>query len=326
MAIILPNTRNALGVPNRYSDLDAAGLRWTPPPVYRYDAYDVQGDEATLYAEDIDLDDYQYNVDSYNAVVVPTGYKGVTGSAGSMSFFRLVIDAYDRLCIDDGETPIYPADGGSIEGVTQVAYRSYFIMQGSLCVYTNPGYTVIDSSGTWSAVSFASLGYPANYTIGIRNGALVAYNPSSGVTVLNGNPGWSISGGVYSTYSAAALIGERYSSLLIDSSSNLYQAAVRYFSDINYDIVLTNLNSSGWQSVSGYMYDRYSSEFYSQNVEKRMYGIKNGTLQSIRHTDLPSPLAAVSLPASLQITEFSDWWKVVFVAPDEAVAIRRIAL
>lgn len=325
MAIILPNTRNAFGVPARYSDLAAAGLRYTPPPVYRYDAYDVQGDIATLYAEDIDLADYQYNVDSWDAEVVPAGYKGTTGFR--RVFYRLLIDADDRLCIDDGESPIYPADSGSITGVTQVANPYFFIRSGSLCVYTNPGYTVLDSGGTWSAISFGIYSYTANYIIGIRDGVLVAYNASSGVTVLNGNPGWSISGGVYSSYPAGgAGDGSRYSSLLIDSSSNLYQAAVRYYSETNYDIVLTNLNSSGWQSVSGYMYDVYSSEFYSQNVEKRMYGIKNGTLQSIRHTDLPSPLAYVSLPASLQITEFTDWYKVVFIAPDEAVAIRRIAL
>ena len=40
MAIILPNTRNALGVPNRYSDLASAGLRWTPTqPETGYSAY-----------------------------------------------------------------------------------------------------------------------------------------------------------------------------------------------------------------------------------------------------------------------------------------------
>jgi hypothetical protein len=30
MAIILPNTRNALGVPNRYSDLADANISFTP--------------------------------------------------------------------------------------------------------------------------------------------------------------------------------------------------------------------------------------------------------------------------------------------------------
>ena len=39
MAIITQHAQ-CVGVPNRYNDLAAAGL--VHPPVYRYDAYDVQ--------------------------------------------------------------------------------------------------------------------------------------------------------------------------------------------------------------------------------------------------------------------------------------------
>ena len=116
MAIILPNTRNALGVPNRYSDLAAAGLRWTPPPVYRYDAYDVQGDTATLYEEDIDLADYQYNEDGYDAAVLPAGYTAVCGGEG-----RFLIGTDSRLYYRDTGGIGLPTNSPS--GVTKVAYN-----------------------------------------------------------------------------------------------------------------------------------------------------------------------------------------------------------
>ena len=112
MAIILPNMRNALGVPNRYSDLASAGLRLTPPEtLYTYDAYDIAGDTVTLYQEDIDLADYQYNEDGLELQVLPAGYKAISGN-GASGFpvgqnNHLAIDGDDHLLMYDYQLSTY---------------------------------------------------------------------------------------------------------------------------------------------------------------------------------------------------------------------------
>ena len=329
MAIILPNTRNALGVPNRYSDLAAAGLRYTPPPVYRYDAYDVQGDEATLYEEDIDLADYQYNTDSYDAVVLPAGYSAITGGDG-------------KFLIGAADTKLYYRDTGGIglptnspSGLTAIAYNgdSYgclSINAGALYAYVISNGSVIthliDNTREWTAISCCP-DYPKN-AIGVADGKLMgilsSYSDFS-LYALSSATGWKIAGGVKGEDSLVVTAGTRISSLVIDSPGYLHQVSAT----VDGIPALSDALDLGtnWLSISGYMKeisvpDGYQGNFPLVTSATRMYGIQAGLLFSLRH-DLSGILGA---PSKMQITEFSDWWKVVFVAPDEAVAIRRIAL
>ena len=344
MAIILPNTRNAIGVPNRYSDLAAAGLRYTPPPVYRYDAYDVQGDTATLYEEDIDLADYRYNADSYDAAVLPQGYSAITGGDG-------------KFLIGAADTKLYYHDAGGIglptgspSGLTAIAYNGdgygcLSINAGALYAYAVSNGSVIthliDNTREWTAISCCP-DYPKN-AIGVADGKLMGIRSDYGdffLYALSSATGWKIAGGVRGE-DFVSFSGSRISSAVINASGYLHQVwAEADYSPINgdpangYSVVgvpflgsaLTTLGD-GWVSVSGYMKEvaepgPYGDTFPYVTSASRMYGIQAGLLFSLRHA-LSVTLGA---PSKTQITEFSDWWKVVFLAPDEAVAIRRIEL
>lgn len=329
MAIIRPNTRNAFGVPARYSDLASAGLRWTPPPVYRYDAYDVQGDTATLYEEDIDLADYQYNADSYDAAVLPDGYSAITGGDGSFLVGAVDSKLYYR---DSGGIGL---PTGSPSGVTRVAYqnddqRCLAIINGVLCsCYMSEGnlsVVTIDDTREWTEVSFvtAPSGAAEQFSIGIADGKLVSVYTLGDppVLVLSHAQNWKISGGVmsYMPGSYSSFMG--ISSLVIDGSGYLHHVFI-----YDHDQIVTLGNTldmgDGWMELSGYMSRLNFNSSYGvyDTLVKRMYGIQDGrlySLSSVQNILLP--------PYKTQITEFSDWWKVVFVAPDEAVAIRRIAL
>ena len=329
MAIILPNTRNALGVPNRYSDLAAAGLRYTPPPVYRYDAYDVQGDTATLYASDIDLADYQYNTDSYDAAVLPQGYSAITGGDG-------------KFLIGAADTKLYYHDAGGIglptgspSGLTAIAYNGdgygcLSINAGALYAYAVSNGSVIthliDNTREWTAISCCP-DYPKN-AIGVADGKLMgilsSYSDFS-LYALSSATGWKIAGGVKGADSLTVTAGTRISSLVIDSPGYLHQVSATA-SGIPALSDALDLGTN-WLSISGYMKeisvpDGYQGNFPLITSATRMYGIQSGFLFSLCHA-LSETFGA---PSKTQITEFSDWWKVVFVAPDEAVAIRRIAL
>lgn len=347
MAIILPNTRNALGVPNRYNDLASAGLRWTPPPVYRYDTYDVQGDTATLYEEDIDLADYQYNTDSYNAAVIPAGYAAVCGSHA-----RWLIGTDTKLYYKNDVGTIYLPDG-SPSAVTRVAAAAagsgmacLAIVNGSLCVFTMSleGFLnqyLIDNTRVWTEISFVDFYNDSRcFALGIADGKLAAVSPVLGethVSILSYTTGWQIAGGVKGEDFYINKSGSRLSSLVIDSAGYLHQvSAIAYYTQTGEN---TYSNSGqpavggaldlgdNWQAISGYMKeqsvpDGYQGAWPLITSATRMYGIQGGFLFSLQH-DLSETLGA---PSKTQITEFTDWWKVVFVAPDEAVAIRRIAL
>jgi hypothetical protein len=332
MAIILPNTRNALGVPSRYSDLASAGLRYTPPPVYRYDAYDVQGDEATLYEEDIDLADYQYNADSYDAAVVPAGYAALCGGDA-----RWLIGTDTKLYYKNDVGTIYLPDG-SPSGVTRVAYAGnnacLAIVNGSLYLFTMSveeffSQYLIDNTRVWTEISFVDFYNDSRcFAIGIADGKLAAVSPFLNdvyVSILSHTIGWKTSGGVKGEDFLVVTDGTRISSLVIDSPGYLHQVSATA-SGIPALSGALDLGTN-WLSVSGYMKeisvpDGYQGNFPLVTSATRMYGIQAGLLFSLRHA-LSETLGA---PSKTQVTEFSDWWKVVFVAPDEAVAIRRIEL
>ena len=340
MAIILPNTRNAIGVPNRYNDLAAAGLRYTPPPVYRYDAYDVQGDTATLYEEDIDLADYQYNTDSFDAEVLPQGYSAITGGSG-------------KFLIGEADTKLYYRDSGGIglptnspSGLTAIAYNgdSYgclAINAGALYAYAvYDGLVIthlIDNTREWTAISCCP-DYADNRTfaIGVADGKLMGVRShyyDFYLYLLSSATGWKIAGGVKGEdFRYTNTPKDRISSAAINASGYLHQVwAEVYYGDsvvggpvLGY--ALPTLGD-GWVSVSGYMKEvtepgPYGDPFPYVKSASRMYGIQNGFLFSLRH----GTTLDIDAPYKTQITEFSDWWRVTFVAPDEAVAIRKIAL
>lgn len=335
MAIIRPNTRNAFGVPARYSDLASAGLRWTPPPVYRYDAYDVQGDTATLYEEDIDLADYQYNTDSYDAAVLPAGYAAVCGGHA-----RWLIGTDTKLYYKNDVGTIYLPDG-SPSGVTRVAYvgnnACLAIVGGALhiCAMSAEEYIsqlVIDNTRVWTEISFVDFYNDSRcFAIGIADGKLAAVSPvldEISVSILSHTTGWQIAGGV----KGEELVyhgGKRLTSMVIDQYSYLHlvYADTQYGPDSTIPRYYGVLDlGDGWQSVSGYMQtvsvpDPYGPVYVVASAS-RMYGIQNGELNSLAHV----LTAEFSYPYKTKITEYTDWWRVTFVAPDEAVAIRRIAL
>lgn len=356
MAIILPNTRNTMGVPNRYSDLAAAGLRWTPPPVYRYDAYDVQGDEATLYEEDIDLADYQYNVDSADAAALPVGYTGV---AGGNHDWRWLIGEDTKLYLKQGTAAYCPDD--SVTGVTRVAevfFKTYpqsrlealVIRNGQLghvamyrahleteWVFT---YSLVDATRTWTEVSFAR-GHGQRigcYAIGVADGLLMAVKmplnivedlPPTVVSVLDAYVGWKSAGGVSYVGSVEGGYANGYFSAAIHPNGSLYKIyGISGENGVGFVLNLELADYGTWQSVSGYSYSDRSTFGYPTEYAyhtKRMYGIKNGTLQSIQ-VEGPRSILPAGRTIITPITECTDWHKVVFIAPDEAVAIRRIAL
>lgn len=313
MAIILPNTRNAIGVPNRYSDLAAAGLRYTPPPVYRYDAYDVQGDEATLYEEGIDLADYQYNEDGYDAAVLPAGYIATTGGDG-----RILVGSDTKLYQRDigGIGPV----SGSPSGFSYVAkcvkdsgpaHPFLAIQDGKpFFCYFAPGLQMrqLDDSAGWDKLSFATECYSDVSFLAAKAGALLVayYNFETEAFVANtlsAAQGWKISGGfgVKQVTTPYGLDYENIGSFVISPSGQLYLAGQ--------NLTLQDV-ADGWMSVSGYVKSgAYSALEYA-------YGIRAGELWALGVPGIPHT----------RIGTFSDWWRVTFVAPDEAVAIRRIAL
>ena len=297
MAIILPNTRNALGVPNRYSDLASAGLRYTPPPVYRYDAYDVQGDEATLYASDIDLADYQYNEDGLDLQILPDGYKAISGKAAGTTFtdysnpISIAIDGLGMLRMEDPATGFFEViDSGTtwakVSGICSSASATTFAYamkeDGTLwAVSINSGNPVIQQVGTatgWTAIS----GYANSSTyiraFGVCDGSLYHLNGTT-ATRIGISSSWTYvtgfsmnHGGFYNRVGFGIAAG------------NLYILAPSY---ANGEPVASLLDSDGtWTKVSGFGqlatpngdYNGYEQGEY---VWSTVYGIRDGSLMGV---------------------------------------------
>lgn len=354
MAIIRPDMRDGFGVPLRHTDLEAAGLLWKPPSLYRYDAYDVQGDTATLYEQDIDLDDYQYNTDSHDANVLPVGYTGV---AGGNYIWRWLIGEDTRLYYKSGNEAAYcPND--SITGVTRVSEVFFGMSDPShleVLVIRNGQlghvamdysqissewvltYSLVDDTRTWTEISFArgpGVHHYGHYAIGVADGLLMAvempyHQPPTVVSVLSAYVGWKSAGGVSYVGSVPDGYASGYFSAAIHPNGSLYKIyAITGEYGFDYVPNLELADYGTWQSVSGYSYSYRSTFGYPPehaHHTKRMYGIKNGTLQSIQ-VHGPSGGLPAGRTVITPITEYIDWHKVVFIAPDEAVAIRRVEI
>lgn len=305
MAIMRDHIRDAHGNMTRFHSLKDAGLLYVPVSAYKYDAYDVQGDTATLYEEDIDLDDYQYNLDSDLAQVVPAGYAGVSG--GTHGYWLVGLDT--RLYYRYAATGVIELLFGSPTGVTMVTGNNYdclAIVGGALkrYVYAAGGVTetVIDATKAWTYISYPSSFNPG-YAIGVADGQLwqVALSPVA-LTILSYQVGWLAAAPGHSNSSPYG--SEYYWSAAIHPSGYICKVTGGTGLVLSAPLDL----GAGWTAVSGY--GHVGSE---PLTDSRMYGIRAGELNSLRGTTT----------IATKITEFTDWWKVVFVAPDEAVAIRR---
>jgi hypothetical protein len=306
MAIMRDSIRDAHGNMTRFHSLKDAGLLYVPVSAYKYDAYDVQGDTATLYEEDIDLADYQYNLDSDLAQVVPMGYAGVSG--GTHGYWLVGLDT--RLYYRHAATGVIELPFGSPTGVTMVTGDStacLAIVGGALKGYAYAAggvtETVIDATKAWTYISNPSSFNPG-YAIGVADGQLwqVGLSPVA-LTILSYQVGWEAAApglSIFITYG-----NEYYWSAAIHPSGYLCWVPDNPGLALSAPLDL----GAGWTAVSGYGHANDVLGTYS-----RMYGIRAGELNS---------LSGATTTIATKITEFTDWWKVVFVAPDEAVAIRR---
>jgi hypothetical protein len=318
MAIILPNTRNTMGVPNRYSDLASAGLRWTPPPVYRYDAYDVLNTTPTLYAEGINLADYQYNTDGLTLLVVPDGYKAISE--------QLAINDAGNLLIKDGFT-------GTFEVVD---YSTTWEMLGGCCyatktdgtlweIYPGDAGAVITQVGVatgWTAISGYDYETSYKWAFGICDGRLYSLKGTT-ATMMGTSSSWTSVTGFASTP------GENYSAVAFGiNGGNLFALGeVGVHSDPR-PFLLDN--SGVWSKISGYgevvptMY--YGEPTYDWST---VYGIRDGNLVALvgqTHNVYSWSYDVVLIDAT---REWHDVWR-VSTAPTStestAIAIAKVPI
>ncbi len=274
---------------------------------------------------------------------MPDGYSATAGGGGSF-----LVGAVD--------SKLYYRDTGGIglptnspSGVTKVAYNgagggclvivsgdlhAYYIINGEAVSY------LIDNTREWTEISFCTgINDSRCFAIGVADGKLMAVRVVLGdlyVHTLSSSTGWIIAGGIKGE-DFLNFTGHRLTSLVIDPAGYLHQvSASAYYTSTgeNTFSVSGTPGLSGaldlgdnWQSVSGYMKEiaergPYGDPFPYVKSASRMYGIQNNKLYSLRH----GTTLELGAPSKTQITEFTDWWRVTFVAPDEAVAIRKIAL
>ena len=267
MAIILPNMRNALGVPNRYSDLASAGLRWTPPPVYRYDAYDVLNTTPTLYAEDIDLADYQYNTDGLTLLVVPDGYKAISE--------QLAINDAGNLLIKDGLTGIFEV----------VDYSTTWEMLGGCCYATKTDGTLWEISGGavitqvgvangWTAISGYLFEVSYRWAFGICAGGLYSLKGTTATRIGTSSSWTSVTG-------FASTPGDDYSAIAFGiDGGNLYAIGEAAVHDEPKAFLLDS--SGAWSKISGYS-EVVSTMHYGESAYgwSTVYGIRDGNLLAL---------------------------------------------
>lgn len=302
MAIILPNTRNALGVPNRYSDLSAAGLRWTPPPVYRYDAYDIAGDTVTLYQENIDLADYQYNDDGLALQVLPAGYKAISG-AGAKGFpvwlnNHLAIDGADHLLMYDYPTGIYVLLDSthawlSISGFTHTPDYDYLFGYAvrsdhtlwAINVTSGGGATLaqVGAASDWESISGVSNTVDGTFisAFGIRSGMLHCLRGTTASRVGNLNT-WTAITGCFGNAGGASNPSQCAFGI---ASKNLYIIGHTSYNPV--PVVIPLDNSGDWERVNGggvclgYDPDPYDTE-YGPFFWQDAYGLRGDNLMLLR--------------------------------------------
>lgn len=335
MAIHLPRQRNSFGVPARYMDLKSAGLLYVPPGEWRYDSYDIEGDVATLYAQDVDLADYQYNADHGIAQVLPEGASAIdcTGRwkivSGELLYKMPVTNAWVNTGLGGGFTGIggfYDIDGGhnTYAGIAVLACKG-----GQLC------YVLADQAYNFIQYNFTG----ANATNWLTVNGLVAPDDSTNTqthiygTSLTGHAMttfWDITGpgsyssGILTPYTNVQVAGTSVS-LPADTYLPLSVYAVSGLilerdSGTLFTLVGNALSfGTGWTSISGHARTIIITSDAPYQYT-RMYGIKDGNLYSLRKSSWTSD---TGWTATL-IDDSGDWYMVQFISPDVAVAIRRV--
>ncbi|MDQ0291008.1 hypothetical protein [Oligosphaera ethanolica] len=302
MAIILPNTRNALGVPNRYSDLAAAGLRYTPPAPeqqYTYESWDVTGNSAQLYETNIDLADYQYNEDGLELHVVPDGYIAVSGGFSGFDRFGIKTDTtLWRILAGGGEVVLSESSGwdmvaGDGTGIATLGGYAY----------------LIDSQG------LTGLGGSFDRISGRHGGGYVALGVAGGYLYRMDDISTPIDGPGYTDVSGMLNLYEPWNGGFAIKNGNLMGIKADYAGVVTASRLDQYNLTDGWTAVTGYHAveeSGYQSWFYRGG-----YGIRNSALHRIYSTNIDgsgeyAPIIAAYVHRA---------W---MVSPDSAVVIRKV--
>lgn len=293
MAIILPNTRNALGVPNRYSDLAAAGLRYTPPAPeqqYTYESWDVTGNSAQLYETNIDLADYQYNEDGLDLQLLPDGYKAVSGASADSSYpsysnpISIAIDGAGMLRMEDPATGFFEVINtdttwSKVSGIcysfSALVFAYAMKADGTLWAVNidsgSPAITQVGVATGWTAISGYS--YSSNYrrAFGICAGGLYFLGGTTATRIGIISSWTAVTGFSQSSNGSRTTIGFGI------AAGNLYLLAPP---SENAEPVASLLDSTGvWTKVSGYGQVAISNDSYLDDyIWSTVYGIRDGNL------------------------------------------------
>jgi hypothetical protein len=334
VAIHLPRQRDSFGVPARYTDLKSAGLLYTPPGEWRYDSYDIEGDVATLYARDVDPDDYQYNADHGDAVPLPPGASAISCHPGRFAIFDGILKykmPYTGTWVDTGLGGGFTSVAGSVwSGSPDADINAVAAQNGILYeVYcTTPGYSFskypFSGPGTWLTVNAIVLrgdnfdGFTWVFGKSTQGNTLLASMSSSGRLSSGAILAPYTDVQVAGTLGEISGVGQLIFGLILERASGcLYR--IPGSPGLLPPDMLPGLGI-GWTSLSGYAsaLPVVSDAMYQYT---RMYGIKNGSLYSLKNESYTS--TTPSWTATL-IDDSGDWYMVQFIEPDVAVALRRV--
>ena len=298
MAIILPNTRNTLGVPNRYNDLASAGLRYTPPapePQYTYASWDITGGSAQLYEANTNLAYYQYNEDGLDLQVLPYGYKAISGASAGMSFpsynnpISIAIDSAGMLRMEDPATGFFEViDSGTtwskVSGVcfssssSAVVFAYALKTDGTLWAVNiasgSPTITQVGTATGWTAISGYS--YSSNYkrAFGICDGALYHLSGTTATRIGISSSWTAVTGFSTSSEGSYTTIGFGI------AAGNLYVLAP---ASANAEPTAALLDNGGvWSDITGYSQVAFSNGSYIDDyIWSTVYGIRDDNLMGV---------------------------------------------
>ena len=335
MAIHLPRQRDSFGVPARYTDLKGAGLLYTPHGAWRYDSYDIEGDVATLYAQNVDLADYQYNADHGAGTVLPEGASAIT-AGGDWAIFtgKLYYKMPDTgAWVDTGLGSGFTSVAGLIwPGGYRDPHSGVLACQGGQLCWVNvlrPSYDVfkIDAQGTLSrewltvnAISATSTLYPAVSPAPIYGTSVNGY-ALRGVYPYAGEGVFSTGSKILSPYTNVQVAGTsaQWNEHGGSPVQRCYGLILNRDTGTLYTLAGNSLSlGAGWTTLSGHaLWSAIVSD--APNVYTRMYGLRDGNLYSLRKNGSTDTDWTATL-----IDDSGDWHMVQFIGPDEAVAIRRV--
>lgn len=307
------------------------------PDAFTYRSYDVADRTVTLFANNVDLADYQYNTDGLDARPVPDGFKAVSGIGDKSylqggntvgSFSGLAISDAGQLYMKDPSTGSWAqidpdttwtaVAGFACSSVWYLQTYAYAIKDGGLysVKYDRQASEIfvarIGTDSDWTAISGYSsqvLGGTNNqwfaHGFGIRDGKLYKLSAST-ATQVGISAGWTaVSGVAYQeiigtenpTYYKAIAYG------ICDG--RLYHLPTTY-GDIGVVAIGT---SSDWTFISGYGFSCFDSSYVEGSYDLCTYGICGGQLHRVMYD-------------SENIGgDKTDWYRVWMVEPNEAVAI-----